>query len=39
MTKHPEIPPFQNHRWYYMLIKFGAIAVAVLAALMVAGVI
>ena len=33
MTDHPERPPFERHRTYYMILKFAVLIAAVLLAL------
>jgi hypothetical protein len=38
MREHPEQPPFQAHRRYYVFLKFAVLALAVLVALNLFGV-
>ena len=38
MREHPEQPPFQAHRRYYVFVKFAVLALAVLVALNLFGV-
>lgn len=32
MTNHPEKPPFQDHRRYYMFVKIAIVLIAALLA-------
>ena len=38
MNSHPERPPFSKHRRYYLILKIGVLALALLLALNVTGV-
>ncbi len=38
MREHPEQPPFQSHRRYYVFLKFAVLALAALVALNLFGV-
>lgn len=38
MSEHPEQPPFAGHRRYYVFLKFAVLALAVLVALNLFGV-
>ena len=38
MREHPEQPPFQAYRRYYVFLKFAVLALAVLVALNLFGV-
>jgi hypothetical protein len=33
MNEHPERPPFEGHRRYYVFLKFAVLGLAVLVAL------
>ncbi len=33
MTDHPERPPFERHRTYYIILKYAVLIAAVLLAL------